>query len=88
MVGVGTGQDLAHLPPGTEVTGIDLSPAMLARARARDTDATLQEMNAEHLDFPDDSSSISCRPGRLADPQERSRPSGGMVAGGPQGVAR
>jgi phosphatidylethanolamine/phosphatidyl-N-methylethanolamine N-methyltransferase len=35
VVGVGTGQDLAHLPAGTEVTGIDLSPAMLARARAR-----------------------------------------------------
>jgi len=30
LVGVGTGQDLAHLPAGTEVTGIDLSPAMLA----------------------------------------------------------
>jgi phosphatidylethanolamine/phosphatidyl-N-methylethanolamine N-methyltransferase len=55
VVGVGTGQDLAHLPAGTEVTGIDLSPAMLARARARGTDATLREMDAEHLDFPDDS---------------------------------
>jgi phosphatidylethanolamine/phosphatidyl-N-methylethanolamine N-methyltransferase len=49
VVGVGTGQDLAHLPAGTEVTGIDLSPAMLARARARGTDATLREMNALSL---------------------------------------
>jgi phosphatidylethanolamine/phosphatidyl-N-methylethanolamine N-methyltransferase len=32
VVGVGTGQDLAHLPADTEVTGIDVSPAML-RAR-------------------------------------------------------
>ena len=37
VVGVGTGQDLAHLPAGADVTGIDLSPAMLARARARGT---------------------------------------------------
>ncbi|HWM07373.1 MAG TPA: methyltransferase domain-containing protein [Actinophytocola sp.] len=55
LVGVGTGQDLVHLPAGTEVTGIDLSPAMLARARARGTDATLREMNAEQLAFPDGS---------------------------------
>ncbi len=58
VVGVGTGLDLAHLPAGTEVTGIDLSPAMLARARARGTDATLLEMNTEHLGFPDDSFDI------------------------------
>ncbi len=55
VVGVGTGQDLVHLPAGTEVTGIDLSPAMLARAGARGTGTTLLEMNAEHLGFPDDS---------------------------------
>ena len=55
VVGVGTGQDLAHLPAGAEVTGIDLSPAMLARARARGTGATLREMDAEQLDFPDGS---------------------------------
>ena len=55
LVGVGTGQDLVYLPAGTEVTGIDLSPAMLARARARSPDATLREMNAEQLAFPDSS---------------------------------
>jgi ubiquinone/menaquinone biosynthesis C-methylase UbiE len=55
VVGVGTGQDLAHLPAGTEVTGVDLAPAMLRRARARSKDAALLEMNAERLDFPADS---------------------------------
>ncbi len=31
--GIGTGADLPLLPAGVEVTGIDLSPAMLAKAR-------------------------------------------------------
>ncbi|WP_433167434.1 class I SAM-dependent methyltransferase [Kribbella sp. CA-247076] len=53
LIGVGTGQDLPYLPAGADVTGIDLSPAMLDRARARGTGATLQEMDAEHLEFPD-----------------------------------
>jgi ubiquinone/menaquinone biosynthesis C-methylase UbiE len=34
-VGIGTGLDLPHYAAGTEVTGVDLSPRMLARARAR-----------------------------------------------------
>ncbi|WP_161606328.1 class I SAM-dependent methyltransferase [Microlunatus speluncae] len=57
LVGVGTGQDLVHLPAGAEVTGVDLSPAMLARARARARrpGATLLQMAAEDLDFPDGS---------------------------------
>jgi ubiquinone/menaquinone biosynthesis C-methylase UbiE len=33
--GVGTGADLPLLPPGVEVTGIDLSPEMLAKARLK-----------------------------------------------------
>ena len=33
MVGVGTGADLPLLPDGVDVTGIDLSPEMLAQAR-------------------------------------------------------
>lgn len=32
---VGTGLDIALLPPGREITGVDISPAMLARARPR-----------------------------------------------------
>jgi ubiquinone/menaquinone biosynthesis C-methylase UbiE len=34
-VGVGTGRNIPCYPPGSEVTGIDLSPAMLVRARRR-----------------------------------------------------
>ncbi|MCH7543985.1 MAG: class I SAM-dependent methyltransferase [Proteobacteria bacterium] len=33
--GVGTGRNIAFYPDGGEVTGIDLSPAMIARARRR-----------------------------------------------------
>ncbi len=37
LVGVGTGADLPLLPEGVEVTGIDLSPEMLAKARLKRT---------------------------------------------------
>jgi phosphatidylethanolamine/phosphatidyl-N-methylethanolamine N-methyltransferase len=35
IVGVGTGADLPLLPAGVDVTGIDLSPEMLAKARLK-----------------------------------------------------
>jgi phosphatidylethanolamine/phosphatidyl-N-methylethanolamine N-methyltransferase len=35
IVGVGTGADFPYLPKGVEVTGIDLSPDMLAKARLK-----------------------------------------------------
>ena len=35
IVGVGTGADLPLLPDGVDVTGIDLSPEMLAKARLK-----------------------------------------------------
>lgn len=35
IVGIGTGADLPLLPAGVEVTGIDLSPEMLAKARLK-----------------------------------------------------
>jgi len=35
LVGVGTGEDLEFLPEGVKAVGIDLSPEMLARGRAR-----------------------------------------------------
>ncbi|SDJ35265.1 class I SAM-dependent methyltransferase [Salimicrobium halophilum] len=57
-VGVGTGANLPYYPSEAEVTGIDFSGKMLDKARKKaatlDTSITLEEMNAENLDFPDD----------------------------------
>ena len=59
-VGVGTGLSLPLYPANVRVTGIDLCPEMLARASARRRRLghanveTLQVMDAEHMDFPDD----------------------------------
>ena len=33
--GVGTGRNFPYYPPGNDIVGIDLSPAMLARAERR-----------------------------------------------------
>ncbi|MDO9598924.1 MAG: methyltransferase domain-containing protein [Azoarcus sp.] len=57
-VGVGTGLSLRHYPPHTRVTGIDLSPHMLERARARVRrhgldNVDLLAMDAQSLSFPD-----------------------------------
>jgi len=53
--GVGTGRNFSHYPDDTKVTGIDLSPAMLARARWRKdklgTAVELFEMNVLDLKF-------------------------------------
>lgn len=55
--GVGTGRNFAFYPSGSEVIGIDLSPAMLARARRRArrsrVSVQLLEMDVTHLAFPD-----------------------------------
>lgn len=55
--GVGTGRNFPFYPPGSEVVGIDLSPAMLARAERRRRFAAapveLRQMDVTHLDFPD-----------------------------------
>ena len=52
--GVGTGADLPLLPTSVEVLGVDLTPAMLARARAHCRPGIeLRLMNAERLDLPD-----------------------------------
>ena len=52
-VAVGTGRDLPYYPADAAVTGIELSPAMLALARQRAVglgrDADLREGDAEHL---------------------------------------
>jgi ubiquinone/menaquinone biosynthesis C-methylase UbiE len=55
--GVGTGRNFPFYPPGSQVVGIDLSPAMLARAERRRATAAapvdLRQMDVTRLDFPD-----------------------------------
>ena len=56
-VAVGTGLNLPHYPADITVTGVELSPAMLAIAGRRAVDlgrdVDLQEGDAEHLPFDD-----------------------------------
>ena len=64
-VAVGTGRNLGLYPPGVHLTGVDLSPAMLALARRRAADlgldADLREGDAQALPFPDGSfDSVVC----------------------------
>jgi ubiquinone/menaquinone biosynthesis C-methylase UbiE len=54
--GVGTGRNMPFYPPHAEVIGIDVSPAMLARARKRmvrlGVTAELRLMDVTETDFP------------------------------------
>ena len=56
--GVGTGRNFPYYPKETEVTGIDLSSAMLERARWRQeklgTQIDLKEMNVTEMNFADE----------------------------------
>ncbi|WP_102335357.1 class I SAM-dependent methyltransferase [Salimicrobium jeotgali] len=58
-IGVGTGANLPFYPETAEVTGIDFSRKMLKKAEEKTASLpgsiTLREMDAENLDFPDDS---------------------------------
>lgn len=58
-VGVGTGKNMDYYPQGMEVTAIDLTPGMVARARQsankRGLDVDLHLMDAQALAFPDES---------------------------------
>jgi phosphatidylethanolamine/phosphatidyl-N-methylethanolamine N-methyltransferase len=58
-VGAGTGLSLAHYPKHVRLSGIDLSEAMLARARkkaeALGLDADFSIMDAQAMEFPDGS---------------------------------
>src|SRR6516162_1548628 len=55
--GIGTSRNFPFYPPGSEVVGIDLSPAMLARAERRRsmaaTKVELLQMDVTRLSFPD-----------------------------------
>lgn len=58
-IGVGTGKNLPYHRKGLQVTGIDLSPGMLARAREKAKNLGLKTelllMDAQNLEFPDES---------------------------------
>ena len=55
--GVGTGRNIQFYPPQAEFVGVDISPAMLARAERRrlslGADVELRQMDVTHLEFPD-----------------------------------
>jgi SAM-dependent methyltransferase len=75
-VGVGTGANLTYYPPELRITGIDLSPAMLAVARDRAAghriDASLHEGDAQALPFPDASfDTVVCTIALCAIPDDR-----------------
>jgi ubiquinone/menaquinone biosynthesis C-methylase UbiE len=75
-VAVGTGLNLAHYPPGVRLTGVDLSPGMLAvaRQRAADLDRTveLREADAQALPFGDASfDTVVCTMSLCSVPDER-----------------
>lgn len=75
-VAVGTGLNLPHYPAEATVTGVDLSPAMLAVAatRAADLDrpVTLREADAEHLPFDDRAfDTVVCTLGLCSIPDHR-----------------
>lgn len=93
-VGVGTGLTLAKYPQRSRVVGIDLSAHMLEHARQRagrlsGRDISLQVMDAEAMDFDDDSFdcvaipyvlSVTPRPARLvAEARRVCRPGGSIV---------
>ncbi|MGB3717741.1 MAG: methyltransferase domain-containing protein [Candidatus Promineifilaceae bacterium] len=56
-IGVGTGKNMPYYPDGLDITAVDLTPGMLARARKRaaqlNIDVDLSLGDAQKLDFPD-----------------------------------
>ncbi|MFD1684861.1 class I SAM-dependent methyltransferase [Halobellus litoreus] len=58
-VACGTGRNFQYLPSASEVVGIDISDEMLTHARSEldrlDVEGTVQTMDAQAIDFPDDS---------------------------------
>ena len=75
-VGIGTGRNIEHYPAGVQVTGVDLSGAMLLRARRRvahgggGVDGLVQG-DAQRLPYPDaafDTVTATCVFCSVADP--------------------
>ncbi len=59
-IGVGTGLTLNHYPKSATIVGVDISPEMLLKAKKkaesmREKNINLMLMDAENLDFPDNS---------------------------------
>lgn len=52
LLGVGTGLDLPHLPPQHHYTGLDLTPAMLARARQKVGNRRFQPLQGDAQALP------------------------------------
>ena len=75
-IAVGTGRNLRHYPPGTRLTGIELSPAMLEIARrqpaATELQADLRVGDAEALEFEDESfDTVTCTLALCTIPDDR-----------------
>lgn len=75
-VAVGTGLNLPHYPSGVRITGIDMSPEMLALARDRaerlGIEVTLREADAQALPFADASfDTVVCTLGLCSIPDDR-----------------
>ena len=58
-VGVGTGKNIPYYPKNIQITGIDLTPGMLQKAKKKisnlDQDIELKLGDVQTLDFPDNS---------------------------------
>ncbi|MBI2860666.1 MAG: class I SAM-dependent methyltransferase [Chloroflexi bacterium] len=56
-IGVGTGKNFPYYPAGASITAVDFSEKMLTRAQEKAVryrvKVSLREMDAQHLDFPD-----------------------------------
>jgi ubiquinone/menaquinone biosynthesis C-methylase UbiE len=75
-VAIGTGRNLPHYPARVAITGLDLSPGMLAVARTRAAElgrvVELREGDAQALPFPDASfDTVVCTLGLCGVPDER-----------------
>jgi ubiquinone/menaquinone biosynthesis C-methylase UbiE len=75
-IALGTGRNLPHYRAGVRLTGIELSPEMLALARGRaeelGRDADLRLGDAQDLDFPDASfDTVVCTLGLCTIPDDR-----------------